>query len=255
MTDNREAGSSADGLPTFPSLHSPLVAPAPDRRLCPTCGENIAATAKKCIHCGSELNWRRHVSFSSTTLALATALIAVLGAVGPSIKSLFEHRDAFLNFTFIGAGSVRTVQQDGRPTNGSVILLSSNEGHAAGGLVAARLQISWVNEGRRHFASTMLRTPGDEPIVIAAGTAQSIRLLLDPSVDPEWSTSAADVKTLIIPRKANDVESSPLWEARCSVVLTIADEATETKDIVIPARCAPIIPAIVQAIRVPGIGI
>jgi hypothetical protein len=217
------------------------------------CGEEIAATAKKCIHCVSELNWRRHISFSTTTFALITALVAVVGTVGPSIKSLFEYRDAFLNFTFIGAGSVRTVQ-DGRPTNGSVILLGSNEGHAAGGLVAGRLQISWAQGGKRHLAASMLRTPADEPIIIGPSGAQSIRLLIDPLVDPERGTSAADVAALIVPKTAGDVETSPLWNADCSIGLTVADASTKTKDIVIPARCGPMMPAIVQAIRSPGIG-
>jgi hypothetical protein len=217
------------------------------------CGEEIAASATKCIHCGSELNWRRHLSFSATTLALMTAFVAVLGTVGPSIKSLFEYRDAFLNFTFIGAGSVRTIQ-DGRPTNGSVILLASNEGHAAGGLVAAHLQIVWTEGGKRHLAASMLRTPADEPIVIGPGSTQSIRLLFDPVVDPQLGTSATDIATLIIPKTTGDVETSPLWNARCSIALTVADASTRTKDIGIPARCGPMMPAIVQAIRSPGIG-
>jgi len=243
---------------SLPSVASPpataLPAPFTDRKLCPVCGEQIAITAKKCIHCGSELNWRRHMSLSATTLALMTALVAVIGAAGPSIKSLFDHRDAFLNFNFIGAGTVRTMQQDGRPTNGSVIILASNEGRAAGGLVAARLQISWMERGKRHLAAAMLRTASDEPVVIAPGATQSIRLLFDPSVDPAGGTSASDVAALIIPKTAGSIESTPLWNADCSIGLTIADASTDTKDITIPARCEPIMPAIVQAIRSPGIG-
>jgi predicted nucleic acid-binding Zn ribbon protein len=250
-----EPDPSAKGLPSLPSTPATMLpAASPTRKPCPVCGEQIAITAKKCVHCGSELNWRRHMSFSTTTLALITALVAVLGAVGPSIKSLFEYRDAFLNFTFIGAGSVRTVQQDGRPTNGSVIILGSNEGHAAGGLVAARLHISWMEGGKRHLAATMLRTAADEPVVIAPGTAQSIRLLFDPSVDPVGRTSAADVAALIVPKTASNIETSPLWKADCSIGLTIADASTDTKDIIIPARCEPMMPTIVQAIRSPGIG-
>lgn len=247
-------GTSAKGqspIPTMPA--SSLTPPASTRQPCPVCGEEIALSARKCIHCSSELNWRRHLSFSATTFALITAFLAVLGTVGPSIKSLFEYQDAFLNFTFIGAGSLRTVQ-DGRPTNGSVILLASNEGHAAGGLVAGRLQISWAEGGKRHFAASMLRTPEDEPIIIGPGAAQSIRLLIDPLVDPAQGTSAADVAALIIPKTTSDVETSLLWNADCSIGLTVADASTQTKDIGIPARCGPMMPALVEAIRSPGIG-
>lgn len=247
---------STMGLPSVPSPSATVLpGSSPARHPCPVCGEQIATRAKKCVHCGSELNWRRHISLSSTSLALITALVAVLGAVGPSIKSLFEYRDAFLNFTFIGAGSVRTVQQDGRPTSSSVIILGSNEGHAAGGLVAARLQIAWMTGGKHHLAATMLRTTADEPVVIAPGAALSIRLLFDPSIDPVGSTSTADVAALIVPTSASNIETLPLWKADCSIGLTIADASTDTKDIIIPARCEPMMPAIVKAIRWPGIGI
>lgn len=250
-------GPSGTSAPS-PAVASPPsqtpTAPLPARKICPVCGEEIAATARKCVHCGSELNWRRHMSLSTTTLALLTAFIAVVGAVGPSIKSLFDYRDAFLNFAFVGAGSLRTVQ-DGRITSASVILLGSNEGHAAGGLVAARLQISWVEGGRRHLAYALLRTPADEPIIIAPGASLAIRLLFDPTVDPEQGTSAANIAALIVPKTAGHVETSPLWNANCSIGLTIADASTDTKDILIPARCGPMMPAIVQAIRSPGIGL
>jgi hypothetical protein len=234
-----------------PKAPTPITA---DRKLCPACCEEIANAASKCIHCGSELNWRRHISLSATTLALITAFIAVLGTVGPSIKSLFEYSDAFLNFKFVGAGSVRTMQ-DGRPTNASVVLLGSNEGHAAGGLVAAQLRISWTITGKRHFAWSVLRTSLDEPIIIAPGASQSIRLLFDPSIEPVGGTSAADVVALIQPKTAHDFTTTALWKADCNIGLTVTDASAKTKDIIIPARCEALTPAIVQAIRSPGIGL
>jgi hypothetical protein len=57
---------------------------------CPLCRELIDAKARLCKHCKSDLSWRRYFSFSQTTLALVTALIAVIGTVGPQIKVLFQ---------------------------------------------------------------------------------------------------------------------------------------------------------------------
>jgi hypothetical protein len=252
MTDTSGGETKPSGPAAQSSAPVPS-APTSDRRPCPACAEAISTAANKCVHCGSELSWRRHIAFSTTTLALITAFIAVLGTVGPSIKSLFEYRDAFLNFTFVGAGSMRTIQ-DGRLTNASVVLLGSNEGNAAGGLVAARLQISWSIGGKRHFAAALLRTSLDEPIVVAPRATQSIRLLFDPSIDPLGATSTADLAVLIEPTAVGDIQTMPLWKADCSINLTVADASADTKDIIIPARCGPMMPAIVQAIRSPGIG-
>lgn len=184
-----------------------------------------------------------------------TALIAVAGSLGPSIKSLFDYRDAFMTFTYVGAGSLRTVQPDGRPTNGTVILLGSNEGHHAGGLVAADVVIVWQTNGKRHVASSALRTAGDEPLVIAPGASVAVRLLNDPEVDPEKGTTAADVQALIVPTKNDDPESTPFWSATCSVRLSVAGMSQDTSEIGIPARCPSLMPALREAIRRPRVGI
>src|SRR5258706_15778244 len=51
---------------------------ASDVKPCPVCGEEIKVSARKCIHCSSELTWRKYLTFSSTTLALLTALVSVI---------------------------------------------------------------------------------------------------------------------------------------------------------------------------------
>lgn len=227
--------------------------PIATKKDCPVCGESVSIAARKCIHCQSDLNWKRYLSLSTNTLAMLTAFIAVLGAVGPSIKSMFEYRDAFLTFTFVGGGSLRTAQPDGRVTNGTVVLLGTNEGRSGGGLVAARINVFWETNGKRHWASSTLRTPGDEPIILGPGAAASIRLLNDPQIEPEADTSAADLKALIVPARAGDFESAPLWKASCNIGLTVANTASRTQDIIIPARCAPLFPAIRGAIEHPGL--
>jgi predicted nucleic acid-binding Zn ribbon protein len=53
---------------------------------CPVCRAPINEGAKICSTCKSDLSWKRHLSFSNTTLALLTALLAVAGTVGAQIK-------------------------------------------------------------------------------------------------------------------------------------------------------------------------
>ena len=61
------------------------VPPEPERhkKQCTTCGEEIANSARKCIHCDTYQDWRRYLTFSSTVLALLVALLSVATVAGP----------------------------------------------------------------------------------------------------------------------------------------------------------------------------
>jgi hypothetical protein len=69
---------------------------------CPVCCEQIEPGARHCIHCSSDLTWRRHLHFSNTTLALLTALIAVLGTLGPKVAELLDPRGTRIQGVFVG---------------------------------------------------------------------------------------------------------------------------------------------------------
>ena len=63
----------------------------PTRKVsCPACGERIRACAKVCIACKSDLTWKRLLPVGSTTLAMTTALVAVIATVAPGLKRLAE---------------------------------------------------------------------------------------------------------------------------------------------------------------------
>jgi hypothetical protein len=62
--------------------------PGSPKRPCSTCCEPIAAVAKKCIYCESYQDWRRHLSMSSSILALLVALVSVAGLAAPALKTL-----------------------------------------------------------------------------------------------------------------------------------------------------------------------
>lgn len=62
---------------------------------CITCGSPIPVSAKKCRHCGSYQDFRRHLEFSQLTIALAIALISVSALLSEKIGTLYER--LFLN--------------------------------------------------------------------------------------------------------------------------------------------------------------
>jgi len=70
---------------------------------CPQCCEPIIRQAKFCKHCKADLSWRRHVAFSSTSLALLTALVAVTGTLGPAIKQMLVPSQAQPDALLIGS--------------------------------------------------------------------------------------------------------------------------------------------------------
>jgi hypothetical protein len=73
-----------------------------DQRLCPQCAEPISPAAKLCIHCKSDLTWRRHMQVSHTSLALLIALISVVGSVAPTLVKLLTPQDS-LNADVVGS--------------------------------------------------------------------------------------------------------------------------------------------------------
>jgi hypothetical protein len=67
----------------------PSVDGAPQTELtkgCYLCSQPIPLAARKCTHCDSFQDWRRHLAFSSTILALLVALISVLTVAVPILN-------------------------------------------------------------------------------------------------------------------------------------------------------------------------
>lgn len=100
------------------------------KKLCVICGEKIPAPAIKCTHCESFQDWRRYVSFSTTVLALLTALVSVISASLPGIVELFRGHDSSLAVAF---------QTDDR--EGGILLLASNSGDRPGGIAEIILRV------------------------------------------------------------------------------------------------------------------
>jgi hypothetical protein len=244
-----------------------------DTRPCPVCAEPIKGQARKCIHCGSALDWTRYLGISNVTLALLTALVAVIAQAAPVVRSALEPRDSRLHPTFMGTGSRRAVL-DGTIMNGDVILLISNDGAEAGGVVTGRLEVFWDHTPsvlsrakecitashrpeeaweeawkREHNVFLALWTAEDEPEIVAARQAIAARLFVDPKINAGAATQPGDIRALVTPIKKDDPLTAPIENASCFVSLTIVNGSGSTEEQHICARCVAVHPLVLQAVR------
>ena len=72
------------------------------KKECVVCGEQIPATAQKCTHCEGFQDWRRHINFSATVLALLTALVSVVSTSLPNIIELLRGHNSQMAIAFQG---------------------------------------------------------------------------------------------------------------------------------------------------------
>ena len=118
---------------------------------CTVCGDPIRQHAKKCIHCDSFQDWRRHFSFSTVVLSLFIALISVSTTAVHITRSVFAPEQSNLRFSLVqyGPDSIRVV--------------SSNLGDRAGVLRAARLTV--INGPRGDKQTFELKWEEGQPVV------------------------------------------------------------------------------------------
>lgn len=103
---------------------SSLPAASSKNKQCLVCGEEIWVNARKCIHCNSDFGWRRFWNFSNTTLALLTALLAVIVAWFPLLASWLTPDKSVLSAQFIEIS----------PTGNTISLLFNNAGRRHGAI-------------------------------------------------------------------------------------------------------------------------
>ena len=106
----------------------------PTRKVsCPACGERIRARAKVCIVCKSDLTWKRFLPVGSTTLAMTTALVAVVATVAPGLKRLAETDSPRLDAQFLSEIN------DSR----EISVLAINDGSRLGPISEVMLTVRW----------------------------------------------------------------------------------------------------------------
>lgn len=85
---------------------------------CLYCGESIAVSAKKCIHCDSFQDWKRHLSVGNSALALLVALASVITLSLPGIQTfispptsritpvILSGEQSFIDIAVVNSGSI-----------------------------------------------------------------------------------------------------------------------------------------------------
>lgn len=127
---------------------------------CRYCKEPIARGARLCVHCKSgQTRWGRVLTVSTPTLALLTAIIAIVGGLAPEFKKTFiDPRDAQLNATIL----------DEDRNEQTVSLLIDNDGPKIGALVNAYVVVPFTrSSGQKGGLQLQIRYPHDPAIVIA----------------------------------------------------------------------------------------
>ena len=103
---------------------------------CSTCALTIPEKARKCTKCDSFQDWRKYIAFSTTNLALMTALLSVATLAGPNIFNLFGTNNSDLRVSFQGI-------QD----NAAIVLIA-NTGNRPGSAGNATIALdSWGEKG------------------------------------------------------------------------------------------------------------
>jgi hypothetical protein len=97
---------------------------------CVVCGSFMPETALKCVACDSFQDWRRYLNFSTTMVALLTALVSVVASSAPTIKNLIMKHDSRLAIA---------IQGDDR--QGGILFLVSNDGDRPGGIAEITLVV------------------------------------------------------------------------------------------------------------------
>jgi len=237
--------------PSVPPSPGPQGVPAPaplvpDTMECPICREAIRRGALKCIKCSSDLRgFRKYITLGNSTLALATALLAVFGAFAPVIARAFSPHDARFHTTYVST----THTNNGYD---SLLLMVSNDGTKSGAVLDGVVGINWTLGGKDHEADLHFSKNQNwlEPTIIDAGQAVNVTMQLDQSFTVDSSaTGVADVKALIqaLEQTATPNTSDPLDEDLdaygekefCQITLNVVYNSGVQAEIrQIPAKCS-----------------
>lgn len=133
---------------------------AKETKYCIACGQLISANATLCHHCNSYQNWRRHVAFTQTTLALLVALVAVVGATAPVLYKIYKGNNSDLSGQFV----------DFR--KGRAVFIVRNAGNAPGVVIDGgfRFRVDYENATPATMGFSISLSEDDQTIVEPSGT-------------------------------------------------------------------------------------
>jgi hypothetical protein len=96
---------------------------------CSSCCEPIHTCAKKCTHCDSYQDWRRHLVAAGSVVPLMVSIVAVLISLGPFARQAWRDSDSAIQI------SAPTIQ------SGHLFLLATNSGKMAGTVDEVKLEL------------------------------------------------------------------------------------------------------------------
>lgn len=150
---------------------------APATKPCRVCGEDIKASAQKCIRCDSYQDWRGRLGLSSTVLALLVALISVITNGVPIISAAFEAKIVPLKFVFQDVFS-RAERANGaeRLTQIASVWIY-NAGTQPAFVSGLGLSINGAKGGNWYSGGVVLDSdkPATSPIEIAGKSGRTVR--------------------------------------------------------------------------------
>jgi hypothetical protein len=199
---------------------------------CAMCREPIDPLAKVCKHCKADLTWRHHLPVSSTTLAIATALIAVIAAVAPQIQKLFETPKSKIRGSLIATIRGEVMWKPG------VALLVNNAGSRIGAVLDAYVLTpvtdAPVDPLQLKFYLFVNRGTFVEP-------SNAVRM--DASFDGE--PDLIDMEKTPNRRVRDKREAQAILDltfdgsARCRLILEVANSDSTTEEIASDFKCEP----------------
>lgn len=228
----------------------------PDSKLCVRCNNDIPSSARFCTHCNSYQDWRRHLNFSSTFLALIIAAISVItsfyNVVGDRIWPPASKVE--VQFSDFGEGALR--------------MIAVNRGESSGFLVDASLT-SIEEGGEFPIPGGVNFELADQALEVPSGLTR-FRVLT--SFNGEATNNILTLANVLeIPpaslEEAIDKEYIPwlgerffdggnaftsldqMYEERYAVRLTIMDSDGNTRDEKIPVQSYVLIDGLEAAIK------
>ena len=175
-------------------------------KVCTTCGEEIAASARKCIHCDTWQDWRRYLVFSNTVLALLVALISVATVAAPVFRDMLTTKDSHLIGSFQGV------------TDNGAVFVIFNSGNRPGTVGEGSILIATRMLPVEILARHLLIAPRyrEEAFFVDAGQSRIIKY-----------TRAASESNPPASRSGN--RSEPCFESDCSQLLSVLQPDVKIK--------------------------
>jgi hypothetical protein len=189
------------------------------------CRERILPDARLCKHCGAYQGWRKHLSLSSTVLALLVALISVATASIPVVvKAWTPHRsDVQLTVS--------------RASFDTIFVVASNYGDRPGSVAGAAI----LSIGKTPLSHAIILTNGQNQRFIPAGASRELGFRIPAEEQAYLSATVMRVQgTADAITKGSIMDRLPRNTAIAGLLLRTAQfGAQETKILTgIPVKCS-----------------